>query len=69
MIKLLIFLIDVNKQEIIPTQTIKDSRLEELMLRIQNIESTVNHVDSEQLNSIMKSINGIEQKLKKFDKK
>ena len=59
----------VNKQEIIPTQTIKDSRLEELMLRIQNIESTVNHVDSEQLNSIMKSINGIEQKLKKFDKK
>ena len=54
----------VNKQEVIPTKKVANTRLEELLWRVEKIENTVDHVDNQQLKNIMKTIDGIEEKLK-----
>ena len=58
----------VNKQEKITAKKVENSRLEELLWRIEKIESTVEHVDTSHVQSIMKSITGIEQKMRAMKK-
>lgn len=58
----------VTKKENVPTKKVADSRLEELLWRIEKIESTVDNVDTNQLSGIMKTISGIEQRVRNIKK-
>jgi hypothetical protein len=58
----------VVKSQPVPIKKISDSRLEELMWRVEKIESTIDHVDSKQLTDVIKNIESIENKLKQIKK-
>ena len=59
----------ISKKVIISSKKPADTRIEELMWRIEKIESTVNHVDKEQLKKLVNTIDVIEQKLKTIKSK